>query len=191
VARRILNLVTGLSLLLCAALTVLWVRSYWRHDQFGWRRVWASEREPSPYPSRPWRGKGDWTTLRYATAESNMGALDIDVGVQEFDFATSEVSDSGFYWLADEWPYRLTASEEWPWRLQHAWKDEPDSRHHSVNLMVPSWAAALAAAAAPVAWTFGLLRRRRLRRRGFAPTLGDDPPGKPGGASPECELLKT
>ena len=32
--RRLLNLLTGLSLLLSIAAAVLWVRSYWRHDEW-------------------------------------------------------------------------------------------------------------------------------------------------------------
>jgi hypothetical protein len=34
--RRLLNLLTALSLLLFAAAVVLWVRSYWRYDQVNW-----------------------------------------------------------------------------------------------------------------------------------------------------------
>ena len=34
--RRLLNLVTALSLLLCVAVVLLWVRSYWRHDGWDW-----------------------------------------------------------------------------------------------------------------------------------------------------------
>ena len=36
--RRLLNLLTGLSLLLCVAVVVLWVRSYWRMDHVS--RYW-------------------------------------------------------------------------------------------------------------------------------------------------------
>ena len=34
--RRLLNPLTILSLLLCIAVCVLWVRSYWRHDAWNW-----------------------------------------------------------------------------------------------------------------------------------------------------------
>jgi hypothetical protein len=37
--RRLLNLLTAGSLLVCAAVAVLWVRSYWRSDYAGWQRA--------------------------------------------------------------------------------------------------------------------------------------------------------
>jgi hypothetical protein len=40
--RRLLNFLTVLSLLLCVAVAVLWVRSYWMADAWGWARESAA-----------------------------------------------------------------------------------------------------------------------------------------------------
>jgi hypothetical protein len=49
--RRLLNLVTVLSLLLCVAVCALWVRSYWRNDVAAYepspREFWSASSRPS------------------------------------------------------------------------------------------------------------------------------------------------
>jgi hypothetical protein len=68
--RRLLNLLTALSLLLCVAACVLWVRSYWHCDSIAWGRNNLSD---------PYRHRGEgfrvedvyaqfecgWATLRW------------------------------------------------------------------------------------------------------------------------------
>jgi hypothetical protein len=76
VTRRLLNLLTALSLLLCVAICVLWVRSYWTYDlvefdrgdyvyghawqvrsEYGRMSFWRAERVPG-FPNKPLQ----WTT---------------------------------------------------------------------------------------------------------------------------------
>ena len=49
--RRLLNLLTALSLLLCVAVCVLWVRSYWRNDVTSYEpnpwELWSASSRPS------------------------------------------------------------------------------------------------------------------------------------------------
>ena len=41
--RRLLNLLTGLSLVLCVAVGVMWARSYWVADFVGWETLRAGD----------------------------------------------------------------------------------------------------------------------------------------------------
>ena len=45
--RRLLNLLTVLSLLLCVVARAMWVRSYWRNDSIGWGRNNLSDDYPA------------------------------------------------------------------------------------------------------------------------------------------------
>jgi hypothetical protein len=187
VKRRLLNLLTLLSLLLCIAACALWVRGYWRNDQFGWSRIRYDQRPPTPSPRAVWRGHGDWTTWRYAKVESAAGVLDFDVGVQAFDFTTSEMPEGGgFFWEADEWAVARNVSGGRPWRWGYGRKAEPGSRMVSVGMMMPTWALALAAAVAPAALCLmrGAALRRR-RRKGRCPKCGYDLRATPE-RCPEC-----
>jgi hypothetical protein len=161
------------------------VRSYWRHDNGGWSRVWVTEREPATRPTERWRGRGQWTTWRYATVESDLGALEFDCGVQEFDFATMEMREGGgFFWQADEWPRGLSQPDQGPWRFRYDSEQTPEDRHRMLTVTVPTWMVALAAAA-PGACAVRWMRRKRRGTSGRCTSCGYDLRATPG-RCPEC-----
>ena len=190
--RRLLKLLTLLSLLLCIAAVALSVRSYWRHDHAGWSRVWVSERSPTPQPAAPWRGNGQWTTWRYATVESAAGVIEFDVGVQQFDFATHEMREGGgFFWRVDDWMHMPRQAGTPRWRFRYEAEQTADSRSLWFTPMVPIWAIAVAFAVAPTLAGVRSIRRRRSRGAGgICPACGYDLTANVSGVCPECGNAK-
>ena len=170
-----LNLVTVLSLLLCVAVCVIWVRSYRHSDILLLRRV-----DPGPdggvrcsQVSLGWRtaviyfGLHRWTWTgddppaggsSFSTVSSPAGSGRWDAG---FDPGTVRWQIGRFTWVADP----------------------PDRGAVSKFLTVPAWAAAIAFAALPVAWLYRRLRPRYSR--GQCPRCGYDLRATPD-RCPEC-----
>jgi hypothetical protein len=183
--RRLLNLLTMLSLLLCLAVCAVWVRSYWVEDRLVWRRfdppgpyVHAVEDAPRMTDVLLTSGWGHlWVSVdsRY-WYEDLVTVLDLELGGDdEVRWSRSAArpparSDSGFWG-------RLGFRTHW-----HA--PSPGDRLHRMRQMgvgLPLWAVALPLAAAPVA---RLLRRRRIRV-GHCPACGYDLRATPE-RCPEC-----
>jgi hypothetical protein len=166
--RRLLNLLTALSLLLCVAVCVLWVRSYFASDEliaaaFGGR----------------------------FTANTAWGRA-----VAQYQTIDGEGFGRELRWVRDKprhsspsWPYgrsrwgRLGFSFE-----RHALTGVGERAGAARVLHFPFWSVAAAASVAPLTGGVAALRRRhgRLRRvRGHCPICGYDLRATPG-RCPEC-----
>jgi hypothetical protein len=97
IKRRLLNVLTILSLLLCAAVVALWVRSYWRSDYWSLRYhrtalraqsiggtlmlVWVNDRSDqgtkATWEVWPQSPLFSWRTLGEFYAETNVGSSDV------------------------------------------------------------------------------------------------------------------
>ena len=158
--RRLLNLLTALSLLLCVAVLALWVRSYFRSDGFGYQQRCSEEEPRGDYWLYSTRGR-----IRFLTAL---------IGLEEKE--TGPFWKSGF---PDD-PYRMEETGWYvlSWELAHY----PSYAHVST----PHWVPAMLLAAAPSGALLARLRRRRRRSRGgLCPQCGYDLRATPG-RCPEC-----
>src|SRR5678816_2707459 len=71
--RRVVNILTVLSVLLCLAVVVLWVRSYWRYDAFGFQQR-CSEQDPrSDYWLYSTRGRLTLNTALIGLSDKETG----------------------------------------------------------------------------------------------------------------------
>ena len=175
--RRLLNLLTALSLLLCVAVCVLWVRSYWLTDQVCWWRVGASrcvgtaqgyvvlQLNAGVTPGRP-AGHVGFQYLRmqpYTAPHAPVAYGYVEPGDR---FVSRELGGAGWYAVRNR------------------------NRVRSATGVAPLWAIAAAAAVLPLAWTVRLLRfalgaRGRRERLGLRPSCGYDLRATPG-RCPEC-----
>jgi hypothetical protein len=168
--RRLLNLVTALSLLLCVALCVLWARSYWRRDSIVYNAPGElsaiSSNHSSVYFERntgwPWgpvRGK-NWQWRSDTPAVGSTWDSDVSRRVVRFRFLR-------FAWAAH---------------------DPPAEAYRLRMLIVPYWSLTLLTAILPAIWFRAAWRRRVRRRRdagGLCPACGYDLRATPG-RCPEC-----
>ena len=157
--RRLLNVLTALSLLLCVAVVALWVRSYWRGDSVSVRS------------DRPPRGTAE------SFVRSNYGVL---------YFARVEyVINPGYHprrppmWDSHEADrvYSNPATQGrkprfvlGPFSLGGA--DRPNRTH--IAFTVPHWFPAALAAVAPTTWLARSARSRRRRPGAFCLRCGYD-----------------
>ena len=174
--RRLLNLVTTASLLLCVAACGLWARSYRAHDELVWTR-----RERAPTAGRH-LGLG---------VESRWGRLTLNS--QWYEEPVKAGSEN---WLPQDWPPPGASviafgrnvfpahpggsrSGRWGFRAGSIVRQDLVSR----SADVPHWCAAAVLSLMPVAW----LRRRlcRPRPRGLCSRCGYDLRATPD-RCPEC-----
>jgi hypothetical protein len=160
-ARHFLTLCSAVSLLLCVAVCVLWVRSY----RVGDGAVWKPSADDDAYYSTyvalgRWRfDKGHWRNHAadfYRDVDAVPGYIEANAG--RFGFALELLHD-----------------------------DTPDGH---IRLVFPLWAPALLTAALPaLVFAFHLRRRRTARRQraGLCPTCGYDLRAhREGDRCPEC-----
>jgi hypothetical protein len=162
--RRLINLLTLLSLLLCVAVVVLWMRSYWASD-------WATVELPRP----AWDvGQGYVFTRRggVGVVSDKGGALDL----AEPEWITRSPMTYG----AAGWP-----EETLPNRAGFSAMTVPLSRGVLYSASVPCWFLALITGAAPVAWLLHNRRARHRTRAGYCRSCGYDLRATPG-RCPEC-----
>ena len=165
--RRLLDLLTLLSLLLCVGAAVLWARGFGVSEMFGWvfvrpdggrRAVWLCSGRGgigftvASVPPGLVRVSGpDWTQRAPEYG-----------GAKWHEFATGRL---GFYFAAS-----LAAA--------------PNTGVRSAGVCLPAPLVVLATALLPA---LDLRRRRRLRNRaGFCPRCGYDLTGNVSGMCPEC-----
>ena len=181
--RRLLNLLTALSLLLCVAAVGLWVRSYWRYDSVA-------------VVDNTVERQGDHGVLwRSYAASSGRGMLRLMVEDHEIRIRSDEP------WPAPRqaWELRRFAGNLAP-RLDlthgRGWLGISSGSgfgmgsggsSHERYLTVPHWAVAFAAAvlAAPLVQRGRTRRVRQRHRAGSCPTCGYDLRATPG-RCPEC-----
>ena len=167
--RRLLNLLTALSLLICVAACVVWVRSYWVSD-------WATVKLPRPV----WGvGQGyvfTWTGGVGVVADKR-GALDLA--------APEWITRPPMSYGAAGWP-----EETLPNRAGFAATTNPLARGVLYSASVPCWFLALITGAAPVAWLLHNRHARRRTRAGYCRSCGYDLRATPG-RCPECGTAAT
>jgi hypothetical protein len=185
--RRLLNLLTALSLLLLAATGVLWVASYWGSHSIGFERI----RPPGEFPGS--RGAG---------ASTVSGVIQVESLRQVYEAETypphwwAEI-DKGWTWQAGWNRYgngfraRLSALASRPvlgFRFWDAKFDRDGAPGRSVGIIVPFWALTAVWTVLPILWARRAIRSRRVRLRrawGLCVACGYDLRGSRG-ACPEC-----
>ena len=167
--RRLLNLLALLSLLLCVAVGVMWVRSYARGDSFGWRRA-----------------------PRQVDVMSDRGVVMVAWGSVVSEYAAPEG------WRGSVWPFEREAETirimgrppggRWGFGFERERREEPGQLYESTSVVFPWWVVGLPAVVVAAALGTGVMRRRRAERRrkaGACPACGYDLRGTPG-RCPEC-----
>ena len=162
--RRLLNLLTALSLLLCVAVVALWVRSYWRYYAWEWE-----------------------TRTGRACVDSFRGYL--SAGRVDVQPASMTGIPRG-YLVYSEPAARVEATVPKPnWSfgvIRGRWFDQPGGVT-MMDVRVPHWLVALAAGVAPGIYWY---RRRPRTPPGCCPNCGYDLRATPG-KCPECGVEST
>jgi hypothetical protein len=189
VRRRLHNFLTVLSLLMCVAVCVLWVRGNRHQDNIGWGS-WARSVDS--------KNQERW----FAGVASSSGVLAVGALRQrEGDAIPGPLlrTGSGFFWNQNGWPlngYIGVALNFYGFAF--LWlNDDPTPVYLGrlgVVVCVPFWAAVLITATLPVAEYRSIQRRRRRRQReatGRCPVCGYDLRGNESGVCPECGGVAT
>jgi hypothetical protein len=178
--RRIFNLAAAVSLALCVASVVLWVRSYRPvQDYTAWRgratlmaqskggRLWLQRWSGcDPAPTRPGRVDLTWA-LRGTTNPPYQPNAPIEVGYSPPSSALG--NGFGFDWIASD----FGTSHD----------GRPLGRRQM--LAVPYWALVAAAGLGPAVWGISWLARHRRHRQGKCAVCGYDLRATPD-LCPEC-----
>ena len=165
--RRLLNLLTGLSLVLCATVVALWVRSYWAVDHIGFSRPdWALFMEYGggqfrfehvrATQDRDYVGYSDFVYGRLDRADGPLRAGMMMPG------SRSHLDKGGFWIVTGE-----------------RWGDD----HHAA--FFPGWFLAMLTLALPAGRAVARLRPLPHRRPGLCRACGYDLRASPG-RCPEC-----
>ena len=164
--RRLPNLLTALSLLMCAAAVVLWVRSQWHLDKLVFRTAGDLFRLTSANGTLGFEWGDGWPDPVFKYFHNG--------NIGRWDPAEEMGGAAGFALgrTVQRWEYR-----------QDQWLSVP-----FVNAAVPHWSVAALAGAAPVWWSIRLRDARRRRDRvvaGMCPDCGYDLRATPD-RCPEC-----
>jgi tRNA(Ile2) C34 agmatinyltransferase TiaS len=167
VRRRLLNLLTALSLLLCMAVVALWVRSYWYGEYFAVQdssagTAWGAfsgrfmierTRAIAPYSYPP------------ITGVEHHRIVPMDLDTVAPPAMASDRGGYGFRFMAVRKPEETRSI-----------------------LVFPCWVVAATASLLPIRWVVGFRRRSRRQHRersGLCPRCGYDLRATPG-RCPEC-----
>jgi hypothetical protein len=202
VRRRVLNLLTALSLLLCVAVAALWARSASRRDNLWFcggagGRLWWFESAPGRVAFRSAAGWPAAAPVRHtsAPAAADIGALVLanerpavmirDNMQRSLGVSVREWRD-GRNWLLVRHGTVVTADD--PAGNATGTGFSPTMRY--VELVLPQWMLVIVTALPTLAaWGAARLRTRRARlraRRGACPACGYDLTGNVSGVCPEC-----
>ena len=191
--RRLLNLLTALSLVLCVAVLALWVRSHWVRDTV----EWANTDDPyvgNPRVSLPLFVDSSEITsargglrLEWMRTESRAWSGP----PREAKPVTHEASEYlGKYSLSGRPTLvrgRVTYWAKGPFELMRAYERDPWGQSWERRVTVPYWSLAIPLAVLPVLVPLGRRcgRRAHRRRNGLCLRCGYDLRATPG-ACPEC-----
>ena len=168
--RIILNGLTILSLPLCLASAVLWVRGYWRVDWFYWYR----------------RPRPEATGLLLGLESGGGGAA---VYVRSWDSQVYWTSyPGGWHWVTDDPPTVPYAGGRERTRWGVRWISQDAALDSQRGIIVPLWLPTLFFAALPLARGALFIRRRRRGREGHCRKCGYDLRATPD-RCPECGTL--
>jgi hypothetical protein len=175
--RRLFTLCSALSLLMCVAVCVLWVRGYGLADQLVWQRadgaLWGHS-APGRIVLGRWQAgrsdvplRGDQVGLKYTRDGVGFAG-------NYLLFLNGEPGDTDISWERDGF----------------AWYEKREtSGQINAQWVAPFWFIALAAAALPLSWTATQWRSRIQERRrkniGLCPACGYDLRASPD-RCPEC-----
>ena len=163
VRRRLFTLASALSLLLCAVVCVLWVRSYWRQDYVGY----DLRGEQNGIDRIVWSSNWGWMWVVRCRDDTLLSSLPThDFYWDSAKALRSLVESQGF---AVDWEWQVTGTTG-PWE---------------VGVYLPHWFVALLAAVPPVAWQISARRRRHMLAPGLCPACGYDLRATPD-RCPEC-----
>jgi hypothetical protein len=161
------NALTMLSLVLCLASAALWVRSYWRVDEFSWY-------EPQPHAAE----------APFLTADSGGGGLGMTIGFNSVDVMRG--------WLVEgrRWDARPEESIVYAdGRLANGWGFGHGSQRSAggrwIWIVFPLWLPTILFATLPLARGALFIRRRRRVREGHCRKCGYDLRATPD-RCPEC-----
>ena len=173
--RHLLNLLTGLSLLVCVALAPVWVRSYWVNDAYRWSR----------HADDP--ATAAWTALSsmrgvvlfnrgHVTFKGDSGA-DLAQRMRQFELGRTSrpLPRMGFGWWGLGVPFATTFT-----------RDELTRRSSDSYVTVPYWLIAVPAVILCATRLARYVRSRRPRP-GMCPRCGYDLRATPEGC-PECGI---
>ena len=160
--RRLLNLLTALSLLLCVAVLTLWARSYWHGHRIGY--AWTSA------------GAGSHRDVALACISGQFSLT------RSRWIAPGASVETGWY-LNERHPRPGYDMEGIFGGVQHRTVTAPDRQLSEVR--VPMWTAALVLAVLPAMTVRRLRRDRRRASAGLCPRCGYDLRATPG-RCPEC-----
>jgi hypothetical protein len=171
--RRLLNLATLLSLLLCGAVAALWVRSHWVTDSLYWNR-----------PEQ----RGGWHFYWTQSVSSAQGCLAVGRSADMFPLSIPPHPTPPWQW--DGWvrkPAHPHAAPPWPLEARPRWVRFTSTPPVQWFVVVPYWVIALPLAALPALSAARRLRARLRRRRqpSLCPACGYDLRATPG-TCPEC-----
>jgi hypothetical protein len=175
--RRLLDIFAGVSLLLCVAVCVLWVRSY---------RL--SERVE-------WQGQAGWRSVRSATGQVEVALLVADWSGHPAEFHgpryERDVARRPFNWLMLLCGSAGDTRASWEWG-GFAWHERHNRAQGVLHAVAwaPFWSVATATGLPPVGWAAGRWRSRRRGRRngaGYCRACGYDLRATPQ-RCPECGL---
>ena len=162
--RRVLNILTALSLLLCVSVVVLWVRSYHVGDTYAWLP-----------PARAEAVQSAGARLWYFRAES----------IDEANFPLPSAGfPPGYQGVRPPPPAHLRSKPNWQY-AGFSYTEELPFALRLRSVSIPHWALAAVFSAAPAVALAGILRRRRRAGNGLCPSCGYDLRATPG-RCPEC-----
>jgi hypothetical protein len=166
-ARRLFTICSAVSLLLCVAVCVLWVRSCYGVDGLHWVSAVRNNNRGLAFQD-----------ACYASTVS--GAL--FTGRFEHHWVTADGDDGhepGWDWWGEE-AYDTRLWQFSPWKVNVlSWDHDPR------RVAVPLWMPAVVTLLPPTAWIAYATRIRRRRRLGLCPSCGYDLRATPG-RCPEC-----
>ena len=165
--RRLLNLLTALSLLLCITVCTLWVRSHWAGDYVSW----GDKRGLGGAIT----GRGDVMVYRESVVQDGVQMGEWAWGLQ---WESREPVDLGKMRPA----YTRPHFDRFGFRYETGQRSQ---EVRNVGIYVPLWSLALALSVLPAAWLWRRLIRARRLVPGRCPSCGYDLRATPG-RCPEC-----
>jgi len=174
VKRRLFHVLAAVSLVLCVAVTGLWLRTFFVSDYL--HMAW-SNRSTAPYRDAHVRWRGDFLTADFR--RSTLKTVEIPWR------ARGHGDVRGVHWV---WSTREPAPQglgSWLW-----WDHYIDAQPASYTaecwcIQMRPWLGVLPTLVLPAWWTSAVLRRRRMRRRSLCETCGYDLRATPD-RCPEC-----
>ena len=190
--RRLLNLLTALSLLLCVAVVALWVRSYWH-----WDGLHRAQMSPGglTWVSKSFSSSSGmlWADIWRGSYQDRSIALYEWHTLQRIRKEAADRSGGSATARPDAWTYsgvrpRPALTPEESFGIHYVRKRDqiaPGVVHYTLHAGIPHGLVAALAVILPAVRTWSWLRRRHRHRVGLCPACGYDLRATPG-RCPEC-----